>query len=301
MAAHDPPFNPLTEGIDDLIQRSRDCWLWGEVGVEMQALEDLIGRAGELLQPLHQPTVADWASNAAIGIWRSNIAIHQYADRYGSFAAAARHLWTAAIPSAAPTLTDAQIYALLAIAEARTSAEGYCELATGIEEELARNAIGPDEADEIRWLRNEFAQWERELWRWSDGERASAERFLLLAHFASASTPPDALRQAEQQVVALNQRVGDLASKFEPFRGGRAKGAYAPLTRALMVVVRDAGSRDFDAVLALIKEYLEEDIEGVRFDGVTDTEVQYTDLTKNKVTQIKIGSLRRKLIDLPAV
>jgi len=298
MAAHDPPFNPLTEGIDDLIERSRGCWLWGEVSVEMQALATLVGRAGELLQPLHQPTVADWASDAAIGIVRTMLSIHQYAERYGSFADVARRL----IPSS-DRLTDAQVYALLAIAEARTSAEGYCDLTTGIEEELARNAIGPDEDDEIAWLRGEIAQWEREQWRWSDAMRESAERFLLLAQFAASTTAgqSDALRQAERQVMELNQRVGELASTVESFRGGRPKGAYAPLTRALMVVVRDAGSRDLEAVLALIKEYLEEDIEGVRFDGVTDTEVQYTDLSKNKVTQIGIDSLRRKLADLPAV
>jgi hypothetical protein len=152
-----------------------------------------------------RPTVSDWASNAAIGIWRSMAAIHQHAERHGSFAAAARSLWTAAIPSSEPTLTDTHLYALLAIAEARTSAQGYCDLATGIEEELARNAIGHDEANEIAWLRGEIAQWEREQWRWSDAMRESAQRFLLLAQFASSTTAAqsDALRQAHASTADL--------------------------------------------------------------------------------------------------
>ncbi len=139
----------------------RCCWLWGEVSVEMQALATLIGRAGELLESLHQPTVADWASNAAIGIVRTMLSIPNTPN-----ATATSPMSRAA--SQAATVTDVQIYALLAIAEARTSAEGYCDLATGIEDELARNAIGPDEAGEIAWLRREIAQWEREQWRWSE-------------------------------------------------------------------------------------------------------------------------------------
>jgi len=288
--AVDPPFNPLTGDVNDLILRHQSCWLWPEITVELQALAMLIAHAGDLLTPLHHPTVADAASHAAIGIVRTMPSIHQYAERFGSFATAARRL----IASTDPALTDAQIYALLAIAEARTSAEGYCELATGIEEELARNAIGPDETDEIRWLRGELAQWEREQWRWSDAMRESAERFLLLAQFASTSTSSDALQRAEQQIVKLTATVGK-------FHGGRPKGAVTKFTRALMHLAQRAGSTDFDAVMSLVEKAIHDDpIEGIQFQDQNDYFVWYLDVVTGRERQTTIANLRRALSRLPA-
>jgi len=203
-------------------------------------------------------------------------------------------LWTAAIPSSEPTLTDAQIYALLAIAEARTSAEGYCELATGIEEELENNAIGHDEAVEIRWLRGELAQWEREQWRWSDAMRESAERFLLLAQLTASSPPPDALQQAEQRIVELSATV-------DKFHGGKPKGAVNKFTRALMHLAQRAGSTDFDAVMPLIEKAVYGDpIEGIQFQEYRDDFVWYQDVATGREHQIKMANLRRALGRLPA-
>jgi len=296
------PFNPLIGGIDDLIERCRDCWLWPEVATELQGLAELINQARTHLTVLRQPATPDWSYTAALGIARSITSIHEHAERHGSYATAARYLWTAAIPSREPTLSDTQIYALLAIVEARTSAEAFYAIAAGLEDELRRNAIGHDEVDEISWLRSEIALWERESWRWADSTRAAAARFLLQAQWHQASSPAGDIRQAELRITQLNQQLGALSVTAEKFHGGRAKGAYSPLTLALMQIVREARSRDLHDVLAHIEECLGEEIESlIRFDEITSGEVQYSILTKGKLAQIKIDSLRRKLADLPDV
>jgi len=143
------PFDPLTSGIDDLILQHEGSWLWPEITVDLQDLAELIGNAGSMLTDLGQAKPPEWVTRSALGIARSITAIHEHADRHGGYATTARSLWTTSIPRADPTLTDTQIYALLAIVEARTSTEAFCEISAGIEDELRRNAIDHEEADEI--------------------------------------------------------------------------------------------------------------------------------------------------------
>lgn len=105
-----------------------------------------------------------------------------------------------------------------------SSAQAFCAIASGIDDELQRNAIGHDKADEIAWLRGEIAQWEREAWRWADQTKAAAERFLLLATFAASSPSPAALQKAEQQVAMLNRRLTEVQAAVAPYRAGRKPG-----------------------------------------------------------------------------
>lgn len=296
------PFDPLTGAIDDLIQAHKACWLWPEVAVDLQDLAALIDNAGTLLTGLFQPVTPDWAAKASRGIARSITAIHEHADRHGSYATAARSLWTTFISRAEPTLTDAQIYALLAIVEARSSAAAFCEIASGIEDELQRNAIGHDEPDEIVLLRGEVAQWERESWRWADQLKAAAERFQLMATFAASAPSAAALQQAEQQVAILNRHLGTARDAVKPYRAGRKAGAVSKLTRALQHLVQRAGSSDFDLVMPLIEQACYEDpIEGVQFQEWNDHKVWYRDVVTAHEDTISIANLRRRLTRLPAI
>lgn len=186
--------------------------------------------------------------------------------------------------------------------EARTSAEAFCEIAAGIEDELQRNAIGHDEADEIVWLRGEVAQWEREAWRWADQTKAAAERFFLMATFAASSPSTAALQQAEQQVAALNRRLGEAREAIEPYRAGRQPGAVSKLTRALMALVKKAGSADFDAMFAEIEKACHDlPVEGIQFQDCNDFKVWYQDMVTGHEAEITIPNLRRRLTRLPAI
>lgn len=296
------PLNPLAGGIDDLILQHNGSWLWPEISVDIRDLASLMANADSLLIDLTHPTVAEWAAKAALGIARSITAIHEHADRHGSYATAARSLWTTFIPGTDPTLTDAQIYALLTIVEARRSAEAFCEIAAGIEDELQRNAIGHDEADEIVWLRGEVAQWEREAWRWADQTKAAAERFLLMATFAASSPSTAALKQAEQRVATLNKRLGEARAAVEPYRSGRQPGAVSKLTRALIALVKKAGSADFDAVFAEIEKACHDlPVEGIQFQDCNDFKVWYQDMVTGHEAEITTPNLRRRLTRLPAI
>ncbi len=295
-------FNPLTDSLDDLIHDHRACWAWREIAVDVQDLAGLAAAAAEMLSPIATPDAPPWAVKAALGISRSIVSIHEHADRQGGYATAARRLWTTFIPSAEPTLTDAQIYALLAIVEARTSAEAFCAIASGIDDELHRNTIGPDEADAIAWLRGEIAQWEREAWRWSDQTKAAAERFLLMATFAASSPPTAALQKAEQQVAMLNRRLGEFQAAVAPYRAGRKPGAVSKFTRALRALIEQAGSYEFDAVMPLIeKACYEEPIEGIQFQDCNDHKVWYRDVVTGLEDHITIANLRRRLTRRPAI
>ncbi len=292
-------FNPLTDGLDDLIHSHQGCSAWPEIAVDVHDLADLAASAAEMLSPLAAP---DWAVKAALGISRSIVSIHEHADRQGGYATAARRLWTTFIPSAEPTLTDAQIYALLAIVEARTSAEAFCAIALGIDDELQRNAIGLDEADAIAWLRGEMAPWEREAWRWADQTKAAAERFLLMGTFAASSPSTAALQKAEQQVAMLNRRLVEFQSAVAPYRAGRKPGAVSKFTRALRALIEQAGSREFEAVMPLIeKACYEEPIEGIQFQDCNDHKVWYRDVVTGLEDHITIANLRRRLTRLPAI
>jgi len=296
------PFNPLTGGIDDLILTHEACWLWSEITVDLQDLAALIGSAGSCLAELCQPVTPDWVAKAALGIARSITSIHEHADRHGSYAIAARSLWTTSIPRTEPTVTDEHIYALLAIVEARTSAEAFCGIASGIEDELRRNAIDHDDADEIVCLRGEVAQWERESWRWADQTKAAAERFLLMATFAASTPSAATLQQAEQQVAILNRHLGEARAAVQPYRGGRQPGAVSKLTRALVSLARRVGSQDFDAVIPLIeKACYENPIEGIQFQDCNDHKVWYRDVATGHEGEITIPNLRRRLTRLPAI
>jgi len=295
-------FNPLTDGLDDLIHDHQGCSAWPEIAVDVHDLAGLAASAAEMLSPLAAPDAPPWTVKAALGISRSIVSIHEHADRQGGYATAARRLWTTFIPSAGPTLTDAQIYALLAIVEARTSAEAFCAIASGIDDEMQHNAIGPDEADAITWLRGEIAPWEREAWRWADQTKAAAERFLLMATFAASSPSTAALQKAEQQVAMLNRRLGEFQAAVAPYRAGRKPGAVSKFTRALQALIEQAGSREFDAVMPLIeKACYEEPIEGIQFQDCNDHKVWYRDVVTGLEDHITIANLRRRLTRLPAI
>lgn len=154
------PFNALTDDLNDLRIQHQHCWLWPQISLEIDRLDDVLKDGRHLLEPLATDR-PDWAIKTCAGIARSNPTIHQHVERYDSYAQAARSLWTTFIPAAPPTLTDPQIYAVMAMHEARMAAETYCEIAAGIEEEMAQAGVGHDDEDEIVELRCDIAGWER--------------------------------------------------------------------------------------------------------------------------------------------
>lgn len=296
------PFNALTDDLNDLRIRHQHCWLWPQISLEIDRLDDVLKDGRHLLEPLTTDR-PDWAIKACTGIARSNPAIHQHVERYDSYAEAARSLWTTFIPATPPTLTDAQIYAVMAMHEARMAAEAYCEIAAGIEEDMAQAGVGHDDEDDIVDLRCDIAGWERWHWHYAAQQVGTAERFLLIAGFAASTPDSSAIKNAESKIATLERKVRQARAKAENFLNGRPIGAVSRLTRALREVVRSARSKEIKAVLAKIDEWSGEDVEGIRFDGIGqyDGRLQYTDLTKNRVDSIAIDTLKRKLRDLPDV
>ena len=295
-------FNALTDDLNDLRIQHEHCWLWPQISLDVDRLDEVLEQGRQLLEPL-ATDCPDWALKACIGIARSNPAIHQHVERYDSYAEAARSLWTTFIPATPPTLTDAQIYAVIAMHEARMAAEAYCEIAAGIEEEMTQAGVGHDDEDGIVELRCDIAGWERWHWHYAAQQTGTAERFLLIAGFAASAPDSSAIKNAESKIATLERKVRQAKAKAENFLNGRPIGAVSRLTRALREVVRSARSKEIKAVLAKIDEWMGEDVEGIRFDGFGqyDGRLEYTDLTKNRVDSIAIDTLKRKLRDLPDV
>jgi predicted RNA-binding protein YlqC (UPF0109 family) len=296
------PFNALTDDLNDLRIRHQQCWLWLQISLEIDRLDDVLKDGRQLLEPLTTDR-PEWAIKACAGIARSNPAIHQHVERYDSYAQAARSLWTTFIPATPPTLTDAQIYAVMAMHEARLAAETYCEIAAGIEDEMAQAGVGHDDGDGIVELRCDIAGWERWHWHYAAQQTGSAERFLFMADFAASTPDSSAIKKAESKIATLERKVRQARAKAENFLNGRPIGAVGRLTRALREVVRSARSKEYEAVRAKIEEWMGEDVEGIRFDGFGqyDGRLEYTDLTKKRVDSIAIDSLKRRLRDLPDV
>jgi hypothetical protein len=294
-------FNPLTVDLNDLRLTHDHCWLWPQIAAEFDRLDIVVETAQAFFEPLSAAPYPDWAMQAAIGLARSNAAIHEHAECRGSYIEAARSLWTARIPRDPPTFSDAQIYALLAIHEARLAAESYAEIAAGLDEEMQQAEITAADEEDIRWLRAEMADWERSLWRDAVELTGSAERFLLMAHFAVSPPGPQALKQAESQIATLRRQARAAAAVAAPYRQGRKRGALGNLARALIKVTREAGSTMFDAVLQYLNEVEGEDIEGIRFQIIEEGRLYYLDLARNVERSIAIDSLKRRLKQLPDV
>lgn len=296
------PFNALTDDLNDLRIRHQHCWLWPQISLEIDRLDDVLVQGRLLLEPLTTDR-PDWAMKACAGIARSNPAIHQHVERYDSYTQAARSLWTTFIPATPPTLIDAQIYAVMAMHEARMAAEAYCEIAAGIEDEMTQAGVGHDDEDDIVDLRCDIAGWERWHWHYAAQQVGTAERFLLMADFAASTPNSSVIKMMESKIATLERKVRQAKAKAENFLNGRPIGAVARLTRALREVVRSARSKEYEAVQAKIEEWMGEEVEGIRFDGFGqyDGRLEYTDLTKNRVQSIAIDSLKRKLRDLPDV
>lgn len=289
------PFNALTDDLNDLRIRHQHCWLWPQICHEIDRLDEVLEQGRHLLEPLATDR-PDWAMEACIGIARSNSAIHQHVERHDSYAQAARSLWTTRIPATPPTLTDTQIYTVMAMHEARMAAEAYCEIAAGIEKEIDEAGIGHNDVDGIDDLRADIAGWERWLWHHAAQQTGTAERFLLMAGFAATTTDSSAIKKAEAQIAKLQRRARKAEAAAEPFHGGRQPGAVNKLTKALRAIVERVGSRDIKDVLPAIREACEDfPIEGIQFQDYNDTYVWYLDVVFQTDRKIKISSLIRAL------
>ena len=294
------PFNALTDDLNDLRIRHQHCWLWAQISLEIDRLDDVLKDGRQLLEPLTTER-PDWAVKACTGIARSNPAIHQHIERYDSYAEAARSLWTTFIPATSPTLTDAQIYAIMAMHEARIAAEAYCEIAAGIEEEMVQAGVGHENEDEIVELRGDIAGWERWNWHYAAQQVGTAERFLIIAGFAAGTPDSSAIKKAEAQIATLERKARAARAEMVPYRQGRKRGAVNRLTRALMAVVKEAGSSEYAAVIEYLDGAYGEEFEGIIFRDIVNDRLEYSDLSKNRETSIAIDTLKRKLLQLPDV
>ena len=294
------PFNALTDDLNDLRIQYEHCWLWPQIRLEIDRLDDVLKDGRRLLEPLTTDR-PDWAMKACTGVARSNPAIHQHVERYDSYAEAARSLWTTFIPATPPTLTDAQIYAVMAMHEARMAAEAYCEIAAGIEEEMVQAGVGHDDEDEIVELRGDIAGWERWHWHYGAQQTGTAERFLLIAGFAASTPDSSAIKKAESKIATLERKSRSVRAEMVPYRQGRKPGAVNRLTRALMAVVKEAGSSEYAAVIEYLDGAYGDEFEGIIFRDIVNDRLEYSDLSKNRETSIAIATLKRKLQQLPDV
>ena len=289
------PFTALTDDLNDLRLQHQHCWLWPQITHEIDRLDEALEQGRQLLAPLATDRPG-WAVKACTGIARSNLAIHQHVERFDSYAEAARSLWGASIPVTPPTLTDAQIYAVMAMHEARMAAQAYCEIAAGIEDEMTQAGVGHDEAAAIDALRGDVAGWERGHWHYAAQQVGTAERFLLMAEFAASAPDASVIQKAEAQIAKLQRRARKAEAAMVPFHDGRQPGAVNKLTKALMALVERLGSRDIKAVLPKIQDACDDlPVEGIQFQEYNDSYVWYLDVASQSERKIKISSLIRAL------
>lgn len=297
--AESEAFNPLISDLNDLRLSHDDCWAWSEVGIEFQRLDEIVDGAHALLEPLTTADSPDWAVKAAIGISKSNLAIHQYAELRGSYIDGARTLWTTRVPHDPPTLSNTQIYALLAICEARLAAETYAEIAAGIEDEIEQAAVSHDDVEDINLLRSEIAGWERHLWHHAAFQTGTAEKFLLLAEFSASAPDSTALKKAETQVAKLHERATTAEAAAAPFRAGRKKGAVSKFTKALMVILQEPGNHRMTAVMASIRKACRDSpIEDIQFYDYDDKNLWYRDTVRETEFKISFKNLQKKILRL---
>ena len=105
-----------------------------------------------------------------------------------------------------------------------------------------------------------------------------------------------------QEGAAVTGRWGEGRAAVEPYGACRQPGAVSKLTRALMALVKKAGSADFDAVFAEIEEACHDlPVEGIQFQDCNDFKVWYQDMVTGHEAEITIPNLRRRLTRLPAI
>ena len=180
--------------------------------------------------------------------------------------------------------------------EARLAAEAYCEIATGIEEEMEQAGIGHDDEDGVGWLRSEIADWERELWRLADQYKAAADRIILMATYTVSPANPTALKEAEAQMVAMDRRIRKAEATVQQYRGGRQRDAVSKFTRALRDLARRVGSWEFDDIIPLIEAACEEPpVEGIQFQDLNNYKVWFQDMVTGREDEITIANLKRAL------
>lgn len=289
-------FNPLTGDLQDLRLLYGDAWLWPHISPEITRLDDVIIDAQTFLIPLFQPCPPEWAIQAGLGVSRSNIAIHQYAQHHNSYVAAARSLSSTRIPRDAPTLSDAHIYALLAIHEARMAAELYCEMVRGIEEEMILTGVGHNDTEDIGWLRTTMAGWEHNLWHDAAQQTGTAEKFLMMAQFAANEPNVEQLRQAEATVAELQRRAQAAETSVQAYRQGRQPGTVSKLTKALQHLIHRSHSSKLTDILTLIRRACNEcPIEGIEFQACNEDCIWYLDVATGFQGQIKFANLQRRL------
>ena len=230
------PFNALTDDLNDLRIRHQHCWLWPQISLEIDRLDDVLKDGRHLLEPLatDQP---DWAIKTC----------------------------------------------------------------AGIEEEMVQAGVGHENEDEIVELRGDIAGWERWNWHYAAQQVGTAERFLIIAGFAAGTPDSSAIKKAEAQIATLERKARAARAEMVPYRQGRKRGAVNRLTRALMAVVKEAGSSEYAAVIEYLDGAYGEEFEGIIFRDIVNDRLEYSDLSKNRETSIAIDTLKRKLQQLPDV
>ena len=94
-------------------------------------------------------------------------------------------------------------------------------------------------------LRCDIAGWERWHWHYAAQQTGTAERFLLMASFAASAPDSSVIKKAEAQMATLERKARAARAEMVPYRQGRKRGAVNRLTRALMAVVKEAGSSEY--------------------------------------------------------
>ena len=122
-----------------------------------------------------------------------------------------------------------------------------------------------------------------------------------MASFAATAPDSSVIKKAEAQIATLERKARAARAEMVPYRQGRKRGAVNRLTRALMAVVKEAGSSEYAAVIEYLDGAYGEEFEGIIFRDIVNDRLEYSDLSKNRETSIAIDTLKRKLQQLPDV
>lgn len=279
-----PRFDLLQDDLSGLMQAAEEHRLWSDYQDDIESACSVFEKAREILAPLRRvnlstrdaPQWSAMAIRAARSVSYSRKPIFQYASRFGSVLASARRFWTELTPPQgwkSKPLADHEVYALLAMYEARLSVESIIGILRDFDQWADENDVSDDNEETFR---DEMARWEWREARYVHRRLAQAKDLQHLAQLAVVGADSERARQyigelehEVQQRAELLAAVSPLAKDGKVFSEGRSKGGqtrkgktYSTFKLAVRHLCVKLGTYIPQEVLGEMRRDCEDDEEG---------------------------------------